>query len=109
MSWEVRGTVYHDPAAYRAAQQRANEESAAQRSARLTQEVGQIRTRISERTESLSRGGLTVAQRQRLQEELRTDTQRLQAIDREVTSRPAGRSGLPPTAAVPREARYLKR
>lgn len=31
------------------------------------------------------------------------------AIDREVTSRPAGRSGLPPTAAVPREARYLKR
>lgn len=89
MSWEVRGTVYHDPAAYRAAQQRANEESAAQRSARLTQEVGQIRTRISERTESLSRGGLTVAQRQRLQEELRTDTQRLQAIDREVTGEAA--------------------
>jgi len=42
MSWEVRGTVYHDPAAYRAAQQRANEESAAQRRLRLTQEVGQI-------------------------------------------------------------------
>jgi hypothetical protein len=86
MSWEVQGTVYHDPTAYRAAQARANEESVARRSERLAREIAQIRARITTRAESLSRGGLNVEQRQRLQEEHRTDTQRLQAIEREVTN-----------------------